>query len=558
MKRAKKDPIVISIAVLGMLLTLFAVALIRQDEQREATRWLSERAELIARATEDSATATFRDLNSAAAYMASSGTLTQAQFARFVEQLDLNPAVIGIGYVGVVADSEIDDFLTAARADVPDYELLSFDGLGGIAPDDLKRPIYYPLRYVYGGPFLDLVIVETPIESQIDALGFDVATEPLWRPAFERALSIPEPSISDLLEVGGVFDEQAFGIAHPVLDENGTLEGVLVAPGLEILLTADLGISITSNVQWSVENVTTDEISSDWPVWRREVALPGTNWTLTVEPTPQALASLTPTVHWLVVGIGLGLTLLLASTAYQMRVRRRERNEIEHLQRVATDKDRFLAAVSHELRTPLTVVIGLAHELAERGSGFDPEEHAALLEMIGSHGEEAGSIVEDLLVAARADIGKVSVNPERIDLGEIVETTLSGSSLESARMSGDPPTAFADPQRVRQIIRNLLTNANRYGGPNVEIRFLTTHHLAVVEVADDGPPISVDQERRIFDPYTSAHDNGDRLGSIGLGLFISLRLAQLMGGNLTYRHDGCHGLFELTLPREAVSSTAPG
>lgn len=558
MKRAIKDPIVIGIAVLGVLLTLLAVGLIRQDEQREATRWLSERAELIARATEDSATDTFRDLNSVAAYMASSGSLTQAQFARFVEQLDLNPAVIGIGYLGIVADSEIDGFLAAARADVPDYELLSFDGLGGIAPDDSARPIYYPLRYVYGGPFLDIVIAETPIESQLDALGFDVATEPLWRPAFERARSNPEPSISDLLGVGGVFDEQAFGVAHPVIDEAGTLQGVLVAPGLEILLTTDLGISITSNVQWSVENSTTDEVSSEWPVWRRDVELPGTSWTLTVEPTPQALASLTPTVHLLVVGIGLGLTLLLASTAYQMRVRRRERNEIEQLQRVATDKDRFLAAVSHELRTPLTVVIGLAHELADRGPGFDPAEHAALLEMIGSHGEEAGSIVEDLLVAARADIGKVSVNPERVELGEIVEATLSGSSLESVRTLGEPPTAFADPQRVRQIIRNLLTNANRYGGPNVEIRFSTTPQLAVVEVADDGPPISVDQERRIFDPYTSAHDNGDRLGSIGLGLFISLRLARLMGGDLTYRHDGSHGLFELTLPREAVSAAAPG
>lgn len=558
MKRAFKDPVVIGIAIVGVVLTVIAVALIGQDQREEATRWLSERAELIAAATEDSVADTFRDLNSVAAFMASSENLTQPQFARFVAQLDINPAVIGMGYIQILDHADIDGFLEEARTDVPGFELLSFDGLGGIGPDDSERPIYYPLRYVFGGPFLDLVIAETPIESQTDALGFDLATEPLWSPAFEKARSVPEPSISDLLGVGGVFDEQAFGVAHPIVDESGTTEGILVAPGLEILLTTDLGISITSNVQWAVENVATQEQISDWPVWKRELNLPGSTWTLSVEPTPEAMNNLSPNIHWALAGIGIGLTVLLASTAHQMRLRRRERDELEQLQRVATDKDRFLAAVSHELRTPLTVVIGLSHELADRSAAFDPDEHKALLEMIGTHGEEAGSIVEDLLVAARADIGRVSVHPERIDLGEVVDATLRGSTLATVPVAGEPPTAFADPQRVRQIVRNLLTNAARYGGPNVDVRFLKNPDHAVVLVADDGPPISAEQERRIFDPYTSAHDNGERLGSIGLGLFISRRLARLMGGDLTYHHDGNHGIFELTLPRDAVSTQVPG
>lgn len=73
-----------------------------------------------------------------------------------------------------------------------------------------------------------------------------------------------------------------------------------------------------------------------------------------------------------------------------------------------------------------------------------------------------------------------------------------------------------------------------------------------VTVADDGAPIESSRQRQIFDPYTSAHESSDQLGSIGLGLFISLKLARLMGGDLRYRHDGTHVLFELFLPTQAA------
>ena len=76
----------------------------------------------------------------------------------------------------------------------------------------------------------------------------------------------------------------------------------------------------------------------------------------------------------------------------------------------------------------------------------------------------------------------------------------------------------------------------------------TDTHVSIT-VADDGDPISAAHQRAIFDPYTSAHEGSDQIGSIGLGLFISQKLARLMGGDLNYRHDGTHVLFELTLPR---------
>lgn len=554
MKRALKDPIAVAIIIAGVVLTIGLAVTIRNENRQAATLWLDERAELIEQATTNTVERTFSDLKAVAAFLASSETMTQERFARFVEQMDMNPGVIGIGYLSIVEGDAIAAFLAEAREDIPDLQLLSFDGLGGIAPNTIPRPIYYPLRYVYGGPFLDVVIAETPIESQRDALGFDLATEPLWLPAFESALAQTTPSVSDLLAVGGVFQEQAFGVAHPIVNDRDEIEGVLVAPGLEILLTSDLGISITSKVTWQIDNGIPDNAHSAWPLWQRDLNLDGSTWGLTVAPTQEALSDLTPKTHWFVVAIGLGLTALLASTALQVRLRRRERAEMNQLQQVAADKDRFLATVSHELRTPLTVVVGLSHELAERGTTFADAERSDLLEMIGEHSEEAASIVEDLLVAARSDIDKLAIHSDTVNLADEVELALSASPLETAQLVGDFGTAYADPQRVRQILRNLMTNAARYGGPNVEIRFSATPQHSVVTMADDGDPISDTHRRQIFDPYTSAHENGDHLGSIGLGLYISLKLARLMGGDLHYEHNGTHSLFSLRLPRTAVSN----
>ena len=557
MKRAFKDPVAVGIAVIGLVATIGLASLLGQNQQEEATRWLEERAELIARATEATITNTFRDLSALAAFLNISDEVTQDEFAAFAEQVVLDPGVIGVGYVRIVALADIDEYLVTTRLDVPEYRLLSFDGLGGIAPDEGERPVYYPLRYVYGGPFLDVVIAETPIESQREALGFDLRTEPLWNPAFEHAIDLGGPSVSELLAVGGIFEEQAFGVAHPIFDEDNTLQGMLVAPGLEFLLTADLGISITSNVSWSVDNRSGVGDVSEWPVWTKEFDLPGSTWTLVVEPTESAVRAVGPTNQWLFVALGLGLTLLLATTAHQMRLRRREQAEIEQLHRTSDDKDRFLAAVSHELRTPLTVVIGLAHELAEEGGRFGDEERATLLGMIGEHSEEAGAIVEDLLVAARSDINRLVTYPERVDLGDTLDTVLEQITLPALSIDGAPGVAFADPQRVRQVMRNLLTNAVRYGGPSVEVRFRSTETEVMVTVADNGKAISAEQERRIFDPYTSAHENGAELGSIGLGLYISLKLANLMGGSLGYSHDGDHSLFEFRLPRFVTDQHAP-
>jgi signal transduction histidine kinase len=548
MKRAIRDPIFVALALFGSLLTIALTIQTRSNEEAAANRWLAERAEVIALATEETVDNTMTELKAVAAFLGASDSMNQERFDRFVGGMDMNPGVIGIGYVAVVDPTALEGFLAEARRDVPSFELLAFDGKGGVTPNYSPRPAYYPLRFVHGGPFMDVVVSQTPIDSQIDALGFDVATEPLWIDAFEQAITATEPSVSDLVAIGGLFEEQAFSATYPIRNSAGELVGILIAPGLESLLTNDLGVAITSNVNWAVDNIAPGTVESDWPVWRRDLDLVGTTWTLTVTPTDEARRDLSSRGYLFVLAVGILLTAALATTARQIRLRRHEHTKVARLHRQSEDKDRFLATVSHELRTPLTVVIGLAAELSQNGHSFDAAEHAELLGLIEEHGQEASAIVEDLLVAARSDIDKIVVNNETVDLRQTIELSLTTSTMEDVPVLGDCRPVTADPSRVRQILRNLLTNAARYGGAHVEIRLSHNSTMGVITVADSGDPIPPDREQAIFDPYVSAHEGGSQIGSIGLGLFISQKLARLMGGDLTYRHDGTHGLFSLSLP----------
>ena len=549
MRRAFRDPIFVALTVCGLLLTTALTIRTRSNEETRATRWLAERAELIEMATEKTIDDTLTDLRAVAAFLGASDSMTQERFDRFVARLDMNPKVIGIGYVAIVDAADLDTYLAETRQDVPSFEILTFDGKGGVIPDYSPRPTFYPLRFIHGGPVIDVIVSESPIDSQIGALGFDVATEPDWRQQFERALADPGASISDLVDIGGLFEEQAFAVTQPIRNGDGELEGILIAPGLEILLTSDLGVAITSNVEWSVENSVPGTVASNWPVWRRDLDLNGTTWTLTVTPTAAAQSDLSSRDYLFVLAIGVLLTAALATTAHQIRLRRNEHAEVAQLHRQSEDKDRFLATVSHELRTPLTVVIGLAAELSRHGNSLDPAELHELLEMIEEHGQEAGAIVEDLLVAVCSDIDRIVVDKEVCDLREIVTTALASAPIPDVPIIGDCRMVIADPSRVRQILRNLLTNAARYGGDQVEIRLRETPTTGIVTVADNGDPIAKDREQAIFDPYVSAHEGGAQIGSIGLGLFISQKLARLMAGDLTYRHDGGCSLFELSLPR---------
>ena len=201
--------------------------------------------------------------------------------------------------------------------------------------------------------------------------------------------------------------------------------------------------------------------------------------------------------------------------------------------------------------------MGLAQELRKSWETFATDEIAEFIGLIADQSTEVADIVEDLLVAARADIGKVTVRPEAIDVKEQIDGVIAGiGAPDRTRISVDISSTevWADPTRLRQIIRNLLTNAIRYGGKDVRLSTGVIDGQMELRISDDGPGISPGLEEKIFEPYARAHEPGSQPNSVGLGLTVSRHLARLMGGNLAYQREPM-STFVLTLPTaEAVAA----
>lgn len=225
------------------------------------------------------------------------------------------------------------------------------------------------------------------------------------------------------------------------------------------------------------------------------------------------------------------------------------------LKALVESKDAFVASVSHELRTPLTVVSGLAHELHQRWMTLSDDEMVEFTSMLIGQSEDMADLIEDLLVTARANIGNVAVQIMPVSVAKEVSGVLasfaSQTDVDIKSHVGDV-TVDADPIRLRQILRNLVSNAIRYGGNEIEVVVGVRGCVGVIEVRDSGDPIAESDRERIFEPYERAYETAGRPGSVGLGLSVSRILAELMKGGLTYYHDGM-SVFRLELPSSVAN-----
>jgi signal transduction histidine kinase len=219
-------------------------------------------------------------------------------------------------------------------------------------------------------------------------------------------------------------------------------------------------------------------------------------------------------------------------------------------------KDQFIATVSHELRTPLTTVLGLSHELGERRASFSDEELDEVVTLIANESTELSNLIEDLLVGARADVSSLSLHNQFIDVAVEMDQVVDSHAHQRNREGAVPvhysarrEKLWADPLRFRQIVRNLLSNATRYGGDRIWVEVEDRADTVTVSVVDNGSGVPAALENRIFEAYERGdHGNATQPGSVGLGLAVSRRLADLMNGTLEYRRVDGTTRFELSLP----------
>lgn len=213
--------------------------------------------------------------------------------------------------------------------------------------------------------------------------------------------------------------------------------------------------------------------------------------------------------------------------------------------RLERSRDQFIATVSHELRTPITAIFGLSREMENAYASFEEEDKKEMIGLVAREAEEASWLIEDLLVAHRADFADVKFSLDSFPILDEIRRVAESVDGKFALTGAENAVVVADPLRTRQIVRNLLTNAVRYGGSEASIEIEQAGDVVKVAVCDSGEPIDGATLEYIFEPFVGTPQNTQ---SVGLGLWISRRLSELMGGSIQYRHDGARSQFILTLP----------
>jgi two-component system OmpR family sensor kinase len=219
----------------------------------------------------------------------------------------------------------------------------------------------------------------------------------------------------------------------------------------------------------------------------------------------------------------------------------------------------FVADASHELRTPLTSVSGLAEFGLQQGDAASPEELLRLMTLIQAEASRMRRLVEDLLLLARFDTDR-SLDRRHVDLASIAAQAVQAARIVNpgrpiTLRAGDPVIVYADTERLRQVIDNLIGNATQHTPPEspVTVSVTSTSGTGEIIVADNGPGMTAEQAARIFERFYRTDGARSRArGGTGLGLSIAASLAAAHGGDITVEtKPGQGAAFHVRLPLAA-------
>ena len=209
----------------------------------------------------------------------------------------------------------------------------------------------------------------------------------------------------------------------------------------------------------------------------------------------------------------------------------------------------FVATAAHELRTPLTIVTGMSERLEKRHEMSDAEIGDAVA-VLTRQSRRMRQLIENLLDLGQLESGH-RPHHDPVALNQVVADALAlipppETTAVSLLDRSPGVSAWGDRMDLGRVLVNLLSNAYRYGGPNVTVELSTDQREAVLAVSDDGPGLPPELVDRVFKPFTRGIPARGSWGS-GLGLALSLRLVESVGGTLTYVPSDRGSRFEMRL-----------
>jgi PAS domain S-box-containing protein len=239
--------------------------------------------------------------------------------------------------------------------------------------------------------------------------------------------------------------------------------------------------------------------------------------------------------------------------------------DITPLEEVEKLRSEFLAMVSHELKTPLTAIKGAAATFLGSSKSFDGAQTRELFDIIDEQAERLREMVDDLLDMTRIEAGALSVSPEPVDLGAVLEevraTFARSAGWRDVRFELPPalPAVSADRRRISQVLLNLLANAAKFSSPDAPITVAVERNdgQVTVHVRDRGRGIPADKLPHLFKKFSQVHEGpGGMASGSGLGLAICKGIVEAHGGRIWAESagEGLGATFSFALPVAADTS----
>jgi signal transduction histidine kinase/CheY-like chemotaxis protein len=520
----------------------------------------------------------------------------------FSRELEVEfPGALGIGFIRRVEDAPdaIESFVATARAQ---------------GAEDFRITIPPGAEPLEGSVVEGRLIIEfiEPVEQNRPALGLDIGSHPVRREAAERAALTGRGSITGRIEL--VQDDQQYAgflyllpvyakgmpvgtplqrlealegwvympmIAPPVFDGAAQVaDNELVftvfdgdAPDPQAVIYNGGGMSAGLSDAAGVDGALSRESRFDV---QGPLEIGGRTWTVWIGDHEDFVAA-SRAGAWVIGCSGSLLSLLLGLVVYLQGTAARRAHAVaagmttdlrryaEEASAATRSKSEFLANMSHEIRTPMTAILGYADLLRA-----DPKAHTSQskrLEYIATikrNGNHLLGIINDILDISKIEAGKFLVESIDTDPLQVVHDVCSlmsvkaqekGVSLDAELGTPVPVRVQTDPVRLRQILVNLLGNAIKFthqGGVKLRVGWDAARSELELVVSDTGIGMSPEQVARIFQAFEQADSSTTRrFGGSGLGLQISRRLAELMGGGIAVESQVDVGSrFILRLPAE--------
>ena len=526
-----------------------------------------------------------RVLRAGAGLFAASGEVSRDEWRRFVARMNLDaslPGIQGTGFSQLIPAAEKTAHEQAIRSQgFPRYK---------IYPEG-DRDVYSSIIYLE--PFSD---------RNLRAFGYDMYSEPVRREAMDRARDTGAPALSGrvtLVQETNVDVQPGFLIYVPVYandmptatvaQRRAAIRGFAYSP----FRAKDLMQSLYRDPRRDVEVEIYDgpatranllyeshhEPRRARHVSEQTLEVGGHPWSLVFRSSAEYEERRRTATPDLILFGGLIMSLLLLGAILndarhnrrlesQVRERTRQlelaRDEAESANRA---KSAFLATVSHELRTPLNAIIGFSAILLDESVCTLPGEQRRQLQIVNDAGRHLLDLIKDILDISSIEAGQLVIHVEAVLLPpvlteqvESMQTLAAERRLElRADATGEPVDVLADPVRLRQVLRNLISNAIKFTDKgSITVRHRVLDDMVRVEVEDTGIGISQVDMESLFNPFERVGDHNARRmrPGTGLGLAISRRLVESMDGAIGCESvDGKGSVFWFSLP---LARHAPG